>query len=236
VPVVSRILLCFILAAPAWAALSVVQSTKNGNDNGTTVTLVYTTPPAIGDLLVVGVGASSAIVIPAGWTQIDATSLSGIVFAGTYSHVVGSSEANSYSFVQGTSGILSAVGYDITGQSAVSPISQHSITTTNSISSITTAGLTPGVNGEKALSFAMEDSASNSLSTVSGGWTIDQAASGHFRSTWSSSQTALTVGITTAIANNFTWSGTAGNLIAAAVLIAPSATAVQISSSKVGIL
>jgi predicted RecA/RadA family phage recombinase len=216
--------------------LSVVQSAKNGNDSGTTVTLVYTTPPATGHLLVVGVGASSAITTPAGWTQIDASSLSGIVYAGTYFHVVGSSEANSYPFVQGTSGILSAVGYDVTGQSVASPVSQHSITTLTSSSSITSSGITPGVNGEKALSFGMEDSASNSLSTVSTGWTIDQAASGHYRSTWGSSQTALTVGTGTAVANAFTWSGTAGNLISAAILIAPSATAVQISSSKVGIL
>lgn len=206
----------------AGPVLSVVQSTKaNGNFSSVSVTLVYSTAPTTGDLLVAGVTGFAAITPPAGWTLIDSQTNAGMTFS-DYQHVVGVAEPNSYTFLVATTNACSAIGYDVQNQNAT-PVDQHSIVNGQTNFSVVTTGITPTVLGDLALSFMSFETYMDPID-VSTGWTLDQLANATvIGDTAGSARTALTSDTITPITNTLQdrFMGDIHPVIGAAVLIKP---------------
>jgi hypothetical protein len=211
------------LAMNAPAALSIAHATHSSTLADDSATVVFSTAPTAGNLLVLFLGTPprGTISPPAGWTKLD-SALSPWANAELYSfyHVVGSGETNSYTFTSTQSqDQWEFVGYEVTGQAASDYIDQHGITSTYG-SSLATPSKTPSVDGTLVLSGLSVNSLGITLSSISTGWTNDATENSNFHPTWAASRDSLTADTTTAITNTFTISAD-DNMLAAVVFIAP---------------
>jgi hypothetical protein len=219
-----RLLILALLAQSyAVAALSIIHTTHSSTLNSTSATVVFSTKPTAGNLLILFLGSTGAVSMspPAGWTNLDSSgSPWGNAELYSFYHVVGASETNSYTFTSTSSrDQWQFVGYEITGQAESDYIDQHGIASTYG-SSLSTPSKTPSVVGALAISVASANTSGTSLVSVSSGWTNDVSETATYHPTWGTPRDDLTADTTTAITNTFTIS-TDDNLLAAIVIIAP---------------
>lgn len=184
---------------------SIVQTGGNFGTAGTS-TVVFGSAPGTGNLLVCGytdlVGAQTP---PAGWAQKNLVTAGGNTQQGIYTHTVGASEPNSYTFSTNASDGHNSIGcYEILGSSGINgtPQSDPQGSTT-----MVTPTQTPSVIPTLALTFASGLFA-NALISVSAGWTSDIFENNVFGPIWTAHRNMLTSDTTTAISNTFTFTST----------------------------
>ena len=226
-----RFLLTFLLllgwAGGAWATLSVVQSTSTSTGGGTNSgTVTLGSSPTAGNILVVFIyqnAGANGVGAPDGtWTQIDALTNGGGISIYSFWHPVSGGDGKSYTFTCNYNEMGPIFAYEITGANTLTPINQHSIVaSTWNPSSFSTNSVTPNVIGTLGISNAGCSWGGTSLSSVSGGWQIDQNNNNNF---YLSSKTSLTTDTSTAISNTFSFGSTSGACVADILLIAPGAS------------
>lgn len=221
-------------------AVAYVQSTSYNSGSGisATGTLVFTTTPTVGNLLVVGLGYAGPkhpSAAPSGWTLLDDLEAGTSAWLTTYYHVVGSSEANSYTFTTTGGDYYGIVGYEISGQATTGFINQHAIIA-GSASPTNTPAVTPSVIGTLPLAFiAYNDgtAANATAATVGTGFTLDQNPQPQYHSMAGAHGNAVTTDITTAISAAFSWF--VDTNVSSTILIAPTSggggTVVSISTA-----
>lgn len=210
----------------SWGTLSVVQSTGIYNSSGGgSISVSFNVNPTTGNLLVAG---SAGIDTPAGWTILDSSS-SAYGTLQTLYHVVGSGEANSYTFTN-----TGGVGInEVTGQASSLFIDSHTIKNDMTGPGNVTAVATPAVIGDLALSF-FTPYIMEAPVTVSSGWTIAVSTplSVSFSGMVAASRNSLTSDTSTPISNTFTpVNPDAQQLTAAMVLVKPAAPAAVVPRS-----
>lgn len=216
--------------------INIIQNTKyQPGGNGTTVPFTLTSTPNPGNILIAFVGYSAfggdrTITPPAGWTEIDKITSANSALA-TYWYEVQGGDGKTFTFnVSGASDTHSGVLYEVADADVVSPINQHSITTTGSQTTITTSSVTPSVLGTLSLSAAATDVGSNGsliVDSVSSGHTLDQSAIPVFHSTFGVHRNDLTDDLSTAITNTFTFSQNSGGACAAMILLSEAIVAID---------
>ncbi len=225
-------LFLFAGLAGASSTLSVVQTTtySSGSSTSATATLAFTTPPATGDLLLVGLSFSGNKVPSAassGWTQLDDNGTGTTAHGSVYDHVVVSGESNSYVFTTTGGDFFSAVGFDISGQSTTAPIDAHEINVATNVASLATTNVSPTANGDLPVTFYMLNdgsAATSAVPTVSIGWTNAANPQPMYHEMSGGYRASLTSG-TTAISNTWTWDGTSTtDSVVSMVLVAPAAS------------
>jgi hypothetical protein len=204
-------------------ALGILHTTHASVLSTNSATLVFSSNPTAGNLLVVFLGTPPRGVIsaPAGWTKLDSgVSPWGNAELYSFYHLVGASETNSYTFTStAAQDQWEFVGYEVTGQASTSYINQHGMATAVA-PSLTTPSKTPTVPGTLAVAGLSANSTGGVLVSVSPGWTNDTSENSTYHPTWGASRDALISGTTTPVANTFTIN-TSDNLLAAVVFIAP---------------
>lgn len=204
-----------------------VQVTKVTPGTTATVTLVLSGSPVAGNLLLAAIGYSQfqavrSITPPSGaWTKV-ATKTQVNDSVDVYSYKVQNGDGTSWAFTINTNGTNDrGVGilYEISGQSPSTPVDQSNTSGGTSVSSQASGNITPSVLNTLPIAFLTTDgasSASQSVSGVTGTFTLDQSANANdFHSLFSALGT-LTVDTSTAIGT--TWSLAVADTVAGIIV------------------
>ncbi|MBN2422332.1 DUF2341 domain-containing protein, partial [Candidatus Woesearchaeota archaeon] len=199
---------------------STVQTTTATADTGTQLAFTFGSQPSVGNLLVAFLGTSDYLEdrepsAPDGtWTQIEIQE-NGNAELTVWWKIVQSGDGTSYTFtISGSAERGSGILYEIQDVDSADPIHKSD----SAQGSTTTPSLTPDVLGTLALATLATDD-TESVSSVSSGWTLDESVLPTYHGTYSASRDDPTNDTTTAISNTFTMGGTVNNPSTALVLI-----------------
>ncbi len=219
-------LLC-LAAVPGWAALTIVQSTRDNGGYANSYPFSLSSPPAVGNMLLAFLshGGSGTAVPPAGQTWVGPiTAANGGDVVDEYYHIVVAGDGTSYTFTTGYGGqndFVSGTLCEISGQATTNPINLSGTQAQSNSGSYTTAAITPTVLGCLALYGIVTDNQAG-VGSVSSGWTNLQTGAPLYHTTFFGGKNALTIDISTAISAtvNFSPNGPGASII---LLIAPGA-------------
>ena len=172
------LILTLLCAAQALAIPTVSQKASSSPFAPATITVAFTTAPAVGDVLVIQFhnngqtgGAANTYTPPAGWTQIDVDTAHAFESYQSFWHTVGSGEANSYVFTPASASRQTTwYAVDITGANGTTPIDGHGINFVNASTNFNTPSVTPTATTDLALAYASDQTNASTFTGPGGSW------------------------------------------------------------------
>ena len=213
-------------------ALAIVQKVTKQLTSGTTPTstILLTTTPVVGNLLIAMSGSSGNSGVNTGWTTIDNTLGTNYRMISAYRLVLAGDTTTVTPFTSSTANSYNATAWEVSGASTASFINGHSVVVNVTTATVALPSVTPSVANCLGLVFtATDNQPTPTITTAPVGFASDFQVgepSGVFRQfVYSGHKSSMVSG--TAVAPTITWNqaNTNGN-DAAFVVIAPNLTLV----------
>lgn len=206
------------------AAASVAQWSSGTPWAPASIAVSWPAAPAIGDVLVVAFwnngqtsGAANTYTPPAGWTLVDQNTSHAYATYQSFTHIVGSGEANAYVFTPLAAQRAHAwIAADVSGTGGVDKSGNSFI---SNATSYTTPSLAPSQASDLAVAFDMPMTTSALTWSNPAGWTVGTGPT----STWRGEALFQSLTSTAAVSESSTLSGSAYGF-SALVLLTPSGT------------